>query len=240
MIMKNIGENIWIFERPFKLFGAEFGNRMTIFKLADGGLLLHSPVALDTALKDQISTFGPVTYIVTPNAFHGLFVDEWLAAFPDARHLSAKANGQNRSAPLTSVTLAELSPEIEAVQIAGIPKLNETAFFHKSSRTLILTDLAFNIDKDVSLWSRLFFSLNGAYGKFGPSRLMRSMVEDPAALKTSLLKIFEWEFEQIVISHGMVVERHGKAVMHHAFQNYLMTPSDQPRRASLRTPIKCG
>lgn len=241
--MKNIGVGIWIVERPFRLFGAAFGNRMTIVRLPNDELLVHSPITLDDAVKELVEKLGRVTYIVTPNAFHGLYVADWMAKFPGARHISAKTDKKSyppSSEMLSDSVIKEWAPVLEAVQVGGIPKVNEFAFFHKPSRTLILTDLAFNIGKDVSLWTKIIFSLNGAYGKFGPSRLMRSMIDDQATLKASLLKIFEWDFEQIVVSHGIIVEKNGKEIMHGAFQQYLTNPSSRQRTASLRPPIRCG
>lgn len=238
--VKNIGNGIWLFECPFRLFGAEFGNRMSVIRLGSGDLLLHSPIAFDQTVKQQIAALGRVAYLITPNAFHGLFMDEWLTAFPEALHLSAKENRSSAAALSGSAALAGLSPEIEIAGVNGIPKANEFAFFHKPSRTLLLTDLAFNITGDVPLWTRLFFSLNDAYGKFGPSRLMRSMIEDRNAFRESLLNILEWDFEQIVVSHGHVVEGHGKEVMRNAFQHYLTITPELRKSTSLRTPIRCG
>lgn len=238
-----IGEGIWIYERPFCLFGAEFGNRMTIVRLHSGDILVHSPVALDETLKYQIESIGRIAFIVTPNAFHGLFIAEWMNAFPDARHLTAKSTQQGHgysSETLSESRIAELSPTLEVVLVNGLPKVNEFAFFHKSSHTLILTDLAFNIGKDVSLWTKLFFSLNSAYGRFGPSRLMRSMIEDRNAFRASLLKIFEWDFEQVVISHGSIVKSGGKETMNRAFQQYLTTSPTRHRTISPRPPMRCG
>ena len=241
--MRNIGEGIWIFERQFRFLGAEFGNRMTVVRLGNEELFIHSPIALDDELKSQVEKLGRVVHIVTPNAFHGLFVEDWISAFPFARHFTAKGGRQDReflSIDLSDSTTSAFSPTLEVIHVQGIPKLNEFAFFHKVSRTLILTDLAFNIGKNVSYWTKIFFSLNGAYGKFGPSRLMRSMIEDQATLKDSLMKMYEWDFDRIVVSHGDIVEKDGKETMRSAFQQCLANSSNRHRTASLRSPIRCG
>lgn len=241
--MRSIGEGIWIVEHEFRMFGAEFGNRMTIIRLSNQELLIHSPIALDNTLKCMVERLGRITYIVTPNAFHGLFVDEWIAAFPAARHITAKGEmgGHAYSSEMLSGPVLEAwLPVLEVVRVDGLPKVNEFAFFHKASRTLILTDLAFNINEDAPLWTRVFFSLNDAYGKFGPSRLMRSMIEDQSALKTSLLKIFEWDFERIVLSHGNMVMSDGKEIMRCAFQQYLTNTSSRRRISSFRSLARCG
>lgn len=214
---------------------------MTIIEVGDGALLVHSPIALDDALKSDVERLGRVAYLITPNAFHGMFTDDWMAAFPDARHFTARTDdtGKNKSEPLSLSAIAGLSPVLEAARMEGMPKIQEYVFYHRPSRTLILTDLAFNIRTDVPIWTKIFFSLNNAYGKFGPSRLMRSMITDKAAFNASLTALLEWDFEQIVVSHGDIVERDGKHILRRAFQPYLVSPPDR-HVTSLRFPIRCG
>lgn len=43
--MKNIGAGIWMAERPFRLFGAAFGNRKSTVKLSNEELLVDSHCA---------------------------------------------------------------------------------------------------------------------------------------------------------------------------------------------------
>lgn len=239
--MRQLGPGIWIHERPFRLFGVEFGNRMTIVKMGDGTLLVHSPIALDDALQSEIERLGHLAFLITPNAFHGMFIEDWMKAFPDARHFTAgtEHTGKNKSEPLFDLAVAGLSPTLEAMRVEGIPKLQEYVFYHRPSRTLILTDLAFNIRTDVSIWTKIFFSMNDAYGKFGPTRLMRSMITDKVAFSASLNALMEWDFEHIVVSHGDVVEYDGKNILRGAFQPYLISPADR-HATSLRFPIRCG
>ena len=91
-----------------------------------------------------------------------------------------------------------------------MPKLQEIVFFHHASRTLILTDLAFHIRNSDSWFTRLFMRLNGAYGHFGPSRIFRTLVKDRAALRSSLNRMQEWDFDRIIVAHGEVLEQGGK------------------------------
>ena len=219
--MQKLGEKLWIFDTPFKLFGADFGNRMTVAQLPNNSLFVHSPVALNLKIYAELSTLGSISTIVTPNCFHGLFIDDWLDAFPNAEYFApANVKAPTRAAPnlINEKSLARWAPDIKAIRVEGIPKLSEYAFFHEPSKSLILTDLAFNIGTHVSLWSKLFFSLNGAYRKFGPSRLLRSMIEDHVALKDSLSEILAWDFQHIVVSHGQVVSEQATHVFEHGFE----------------------
>jgi len=97
--------------------------------------------------------------------------------------------------------------------VGGIPKLQEVVLLHRASRTLILTDLAFNIQQSDSWFTRFFMRLNGAYGHFGPSRIFRTLVKDRAALRSSLNRMQEWDFDRIIVTHGDVLETGGKSAM---------------------------
>lgn len=227
--MRSLDDGIWVVERPFKLFGAEFGNRMTVIRLADDKLLLHSPVSLDPQLRQEVEALGQVEYLLTPNSFRGLHIGQWSATYPHALVFDA----------CDDRTLSHFSPVLEMKQIKGISKLNEVACYHDASRTLILTDLCFNISADVPAWSKLFFSLNGAYNNFGPSRMMRSMIDDSERLRDTVEQILSWPFERIIVSHGKVIEHNGQQAMRDAF-SFLWQNQKQSRRASAVFPMRCG
>ena len=237
--MKKIGKDIWVAETKFKLFGADFGNRMTVIRLNNRKLLLHSPVMISDVLLGAIRELGEVGFIVTPNNFHGLFVEEWRKEFPEAKYFTAKElnRNDNTSFSLSSITSKELSPDVEIIKIEGAPKVNEYAFIHKASSTLILTDLAFNIGTNVSFWSKLFFRLNGAFNKFGPTRLMKTMIADPAALSTSIEGILTFEINRIIVSHGNILEENVRSALKEAFRDLDTKASKTTQRFSLS---RCG
>lgn len=82
--MKKIGENIWVFDKEFYLAGAEFGNRMTVIKLNDDRLWIHSPIDPNDEIVEVVTSLGKVDTLVTPNCWHSLYVGAWLKIFPQA------------------------------------------------------------------------------------------------------------------------------------------------------------
>ena len=95
--------------------------------------------------------------------------------------------------------------------------MNEVVFLHRASRTLVVTDLCFNVRHSDHLGTRLFMRVNGAYGRFGPSRLLRSLVRDRPALRASLERILAWDFERVVVTHGEVLEHGGRDALRAGF-----------------------
>ena len=83
-MMERLTEDLWTEQRPLRFFGLETGTRMTVVRLASGGLFVHSPVALDAPLRAAVEALGPVTAIVAPSRLHHLYVGAWAEAYPDA------------------------------------------------------------------------------------------------------------------------------------------------------------
>lgn len=241
--MHKVADEIWIFEQPFRLFGANFGNRMTVIRLPGGRLMVHSPISLSLKDKTVIDSIGEVTDIITPCCSHGMYVDEWMSAYPEAAYYAVeglRVRPEHHATILKGDVLEQWQPELEVHNVKGVPWLNESVFFHAPSKTLILTDLAFNIPADHALMTRLFFKLNGAYQRFGPTRLFGSMVRDRKALVDSLHRILEWDFEQIILSHGDIVTNHAVETFKKGFEHYLSGDKFKPRWVLLPNFSRCG
>ena len=89
--VERLADNLWVAKRPFQLpvVSAEVGTRMTIVRLADSGLFLHSPVRLDQSLRRALDELGQVRVIVAPSRVHHLFVGDYVAAYPQAKSYAA-------------------------------------------------------------------------------------------------------------------------------------------------------
>jgi hypothetical protein len=184
---------------------------MTVIRLREGPLILHSPVPISGKLGKELDALGPVGFIVVPRA-HGRFAGQAARSYPSARLLAApSASWRRRSLPFHAA-LADEPPatwagEVESLLVAGF-RLHEVVLFHRPSRTLLLTDLCFNIQRSSSRVASLFFRANGMWQHFGPSRMIRRVaVSDRASFRSSLECVQRWELERIVPGHGDVVER---------------------------------
>ena len=79
-----IRDAIYIVEYPIRFGGMDLYSRMTVVKLAEGKLWLHSTCSLEPALKAQLDELGQVAYIVAPGNYHHLHVESVQAHYPDA------------------------------------------------------------------------------------------------------------------------------------------------------------
>jgi hypothetical protein len=217
-----LAPDLWVAPRPLKLIVGDVGTRMTVIRLADGGLFLHSPVRLDAETQAALDAIGTVRAVVAPSKVHHLFAGDYAAAYPAARVYGAPGLADKRKdlridAMLGDDAPAEWRDEIEQHLFRGAPRINEVVFFHRASRTLLLTDLAFNVAADKTHGARFFHWVAGTAGRFGPHRLVRSLIRDRAAARASVARILEWEFDRVVVTHGDVLDTDGRRRFADAF-----------------------
>ena len=223
--LQSLAPDLWVASRRLPMRIGEIGCRMTVVRLAGGDLLLHSPVPLDPATREALDRLGRVRWIVGPSKVHHLYLGDFANAYPDAQLCAAPGLPEKRrdlrfEVVLDGAASPPWGPGLPVVLLRGAPLMNEVAFFHPSSRTLVLTDLAFNVPADGG-GARFFHWLVGATGRFGPHRIVRLGIRDAKAFGASLEAMRAWDFDRVIVSHGDVLERGGKAAFERAFARWL-------------------
>jgi hypothetical protein len=221
-MLRKLDENLWVSEQPLKFMGLAVGARMTVIKLADGGLWVHSPLRLTPERRQAVEALGPVRFLVAPNKYHHLFIGEWMAAYPQARAYAAPGLPEKRKdlsfhAVLSEQAPAEWAGQVELLPWRGAPMMNETVFFHRPSRTLIITDMAHNVSPDVTGYTRFFFRLFGGYGRLSVSLVEKLVNRDRPAARRTVDTILQWDFQRVIMAHGQVVESNGAQAFREAY-----------------------
>ena len=223
-VLRSLAPNLWIADRPFKLpfILGDIGTRMTIVKLADGGLFLHSPVPLDDGTRAALDAIGPVRAIVAPSKAHHLFVSEYVQAFPQAKlHGAPGLPDKRKDLRFDSILGDDAHPDwqddLQQYLFRGAPYLNEVVFFHPATRTVIFTDLVFNVSAEAASKARVFHWLTGAAGHFGPHRLIRRMISNHQAARSSVERVLQWDFDRVIVTHGDVLDTRGRDSVRAAF-----------------------
>ena len=80
--LKSVADDVWIVDGPVIRFGLPwpkypFPTRMTIIRLADRALFVHSPTPLTGALRAEVERLGQVRFIVGPNRIHFWWIPDW-------------------------------------------------------------------------------------------------------------------------------------------------------------------
>jgi hypothetical protein len=169
--------------------------------------VLHSPVPIDDALAAEIAVLGPVAHVVAPSLLHHVFVPRTLERYPQAFLSAAPGLAEKRAElPVADVLTDEPAEAwqgtLDQLVIRGAPRLNEVAFLHRPSRTLIVSDLVFNVRVPKGLGTALVLRLMGTHGRLAQSRLWRLYGKDRAAIRQSLERLMAWDFERVLPGHG--------------------------------------
>ena len=221
--LRPLTADFWEWDMPgHRYLGVQLGRRMSIARLPDGTLWLHSPIDPTDEIRATLAHLGPVAHLVGPNVFHDAFLTDAQLAWPDAvLHGApglAKANKRLRVAnTLTSEAPPAWAGVIDQHLIQGIRWLNEVVFFHRASRTIIFADLAFNFGPDRDFTTRSAMTLYGIQGRFKADPLLRILLKDRAALRASIDRILNWDFDRVMLGHGDTVETGGKDAVRTAF-----------------------
>ncbi len=102
--MKQLHADLWVAEAPLRFLGLEVGARMTVVRLPDGRLLLHSPIAAAPALLDAVTAL--LVVVLGRRLFPARVA--WLAGLAYALH------------PLPAVQVAAIGAEALAVLLLTV------------------------------------------------------------------------------------------------------------------------
>jgi hypothetical protein len=209
--------------------------RMTVVHLAGGELWVHSPIAADPALTDEVAALGTVRYLVGPNRLHHLHLGGWSARFPAAELWGADGLAVKRpDLSLTGTHGGAADPwrsEIESIAIAGSPKIGETVFFHRASSTLVVTDLLFNMHTTRNVTTRLILRLAGTHRRLAVSREWRFGIKDRAALADSARRVLALAPARLLVAHGDVLDPLPAGSLEQALAWMASTPGAVPSPA---------
>jgi hypothetical protein len=214
MNWRQLHENLWCADEPFVTKGLHLGARMTVVRLQNGELILISPLHFSSEAQQKLAQLGEVKYLISPNKFHFLDLVEYSKAYPQALVYfppGLKIKDLEPHAFLSDEPENAWRNEMDQTIFRGNSLFQEVVFFHRASRTLILTDLCFNLQRRDFLGKLLGFH------RFGPSLLERVTTRRRTLARASLRHILQWDFDRIVVAHGEIVERGGRQMLERAF-----------------------
>ncbi|MEE4153714.1 MAG: hypothetical protein V2I27_06105 [Erythrobacter sp.] len=212
-----VDQGIWTVEGPtvpYKVgpLTVPCPTRSTLLADPQGHIWIHSPVAYSRELHASIEALGPIAGLIAPNSFHHLSLEEW------SRHL---AGTRIVMAPDLEDRFAALKPQIVALPDFGRTSgprwlalevieggsWCEIAFYHYSSRSLVLTDILqnFELARINGLPAKALLTLSGA--RRGPvvsieMLAMAFRAGKLAKVRESLAKIRRMSARRVLISHG--------------------------------------
>jgi Domain of unknown function (DUF4336) len=231
--LKPVADNIWIVDGPVIRFGAPwpklpFPTRMTVVRRGVSDLFIHSPTPLVPRLRAEIDAIGTPRWIVGPNRIHYWWIPEWHAAFEGA-HVYLAPRIQEQAGQHIRFACSTLDrdrgypwdADIATVPVEG-SYMTEVVFFHRASRTLVLTDLIENfepkkIDSLLMRWLTWFGGVQDPDGTM-PRDMRLTFRRHRSQLKAAVETMIGWAPERIILAHGRWYDRNGTGELRRAFR----------------------
>jgi hypothetical protein len=230
-VYKSLATDLGIVDGAFEYFTAggirmpmPFTTRMTVVRLTNGDLFLHSPIAFDQQLAAELQAMGRIRHLISPNQWHYAHIGEWQKALPEAvawasprvrkraraRHIDVHFDRDLGAFPPT-----EWRDEIDQTLVPG-GIFKEFVFFHKASKTLILADTIMNLELDKldEPW-RTATKLSGMHHPDGQIFFgMRApLILQQREARAAFDRIRSWAPQRIVLSHGRCFENNAGEVI---------------------------
>jgi hypothetical protein len=205
-----VADRIWAMERAVWFGGVRLRARTTVVRLDDGGLLLHSPAPPTDDLTERLRALGPVRWLVVPNCFHHLGTPAAAAQFPGAKVVGpASALARNPAlrvdVDIGDGQLGALVPELEVLPLAGVPFLDETVLYHRSTQTLLGADLVLCAGAADHWTWRCAARITGCYQRVRVPPDVRKTLADRPATARSLRAMLERPAQRLVVAHADVI-----------------------------------
>ncbi|SFV32318.1 protein of unknown function [Devosia crocina] len=210
---KRVAEDVWVVDGGHEVAGAPLPVRMTVLRLPDGSLLLHSPTRHTPQTQAALEELGRIGHVVAPNTVHWAYVQGWQAQLASATYWSVPGLRKRRAVVKSALRLDHDLPgkvqqawggAVDCILVRGMG-ITEAALFHRPSRTLVLTDLVVNVEQDklpglLSFGARLVGSV-APHGK-APIYVRMAFRMGGEEAKAAARRIIELEPERVIFSHG--------------------------------------
>ncbi|QAY77243.1 DUF4336 domain-containing protein [Sphingosinicella sp. BN140058] len=225
---KQVAEGIWIVDSgPIVVACLSLPVRMTIIRLGDGDLLLHSPVRFSPDLARRIEALGTIRHLIAPNVAHWTFLSDWQRAFPDATVWAVPGLRDRKEVRESGLVVdRDLGPappdawqgEIDQGIVAGAGGFREAWFFHRASSTLVLVDLIENVEPaKLPPLTRWAMRLTGATRDSTAFHVRSLLLLERKAARQAVAAMVATAPSRVIFAHGRFFADDGAARLSRAF-----------------------
>jgi hypothetical protein len=154
---RQLADDVALISFPWRTLGIDFKRNVTLLRLGDGRVIIHSTAPFTQQDAAAIRRFGEPIWLVEATLMHDTFAKPGHEAFPDLPYLAPVGFAEASGISTTSLypPPSDWAGEIDVFKIDGV-RSNECALFHRRSRTLVVADLFFSFAEDIRGWPRFF------------------------------------------------------------------------------------
>ncbi|MET4129459.1 hypothetical protein [Roseovarius sp. MBR-6] len=185
--------------------------RTVVARIGGGALWVHAPGPLTPDLRAWLADQGRVAHLVLPRAPALPWLDDWRAAFPEARLWQGEG-----------LSDAPWRRDIRALTLRHGANY-EHVFCHLASRSAILSRLIIAVDTaPLPPWARPLLWLAGIDDSDGkPPPRLPAQLGGRKALGDMVEQVLDWGPERLILTHGRIYPRDAKGEMTRAMRRIM-------------------
>ena len=204
--IQQLSENLWRVEGALPHFSMR--RVMSVVRLQDGRLLIHSAIAMDETSMQRLEAWGTPAILLIPHGRHRMDAARYKRRYPGLRVFAPPAvlkkarevvtvDGTFAEAPLDASASLEL--------LAGTGEAEAALIVRSTDGTsVVLTEVVFDLELPKSVLLRTAIKLTG----FGPGPVVTpvvklELVKDKAALAAHLRRLAALpELTRLIVGHS--------------------------------------
>jgi len=205
-------ENLWCVTGTLE--GMALKRVMTLVRLEDGRVVIHSAIALDEPEMAEIEAWGRPAVLLVPNGYHRVDAPSFVSRYPELEVLCPRGSRAKVEEVVRvdgDYSSFEGSPSLALEHLDGVRNVEGVAIVRSASgTTLVLNDAVFNMRHGKGLPGFIFRYITASTGGPRVSRLFRWIaVKDKVAMRAQLegLATTPNLIRIIVSHHTMITDR---------------------------------
>ena len=189
--IRTLEDNLWTVSGHIPGLPMPLRRTMTVVRLGDGRLVVHSAIALAHTSLAQLESWGEPAFIVVPSGYHRIDAPAYKKRYPKALVVcppKSRKRVEERVAVDGGYELLPDDPALEAVHLDGTCEgvlIAKSGAEHERA-TLVFNDVFFNQAPLPGLAGKIYGLLGSTGGPKVPPVARWLLVQDRAALRSHL------------------------------------------------------
>jgi hypothetical protein len=207
--IEKLEENLWCVVGT--LPGMALKRVMTLVRLGDGRIVIHSAIAVSEDTMAEIEAWGQPSVLVVPNGFHRLDAAAYTARFPDLVVLCPEGSRKKVEGVVRvdgNYHAFEGDGAVRFEHLDGTRKVEGVmAVESPQGTTLVFNDAVFNMPHGSGIAGLIFRFVTGSTGGPRVTRLFRFLaVKDKASFRAHLERLARTpDLKRIIVSHHLPI-----------------------------------
>lgn len=206
--VERLAENLWWVQGDLPKMTLK--RVMTVARLDDGRLVIHSGIALEDGLMRELEAWGTPAFLLVPNAGHRLDAPAYKRRYPALQVLTPSGARDKVSQVVAVDGTYEDFPARDDVQLRTLAGIGSSegvmTVRSRDGVTVVLNDIMFNMDRKRDVLGFFFTTLLGSAPGPRVSRLAKLVfVKDRVALKREFVTLAELpELQRVIVAHEKI------------------------------------